>query len=100
MWESSGISGSSFDPSSLAAGSYTVTYAYTDAFKCLASTVIVETPEACSGINEELLPGVLVYPNPNNGEFTLTGVEIGQCTFRTSEACKSSCRHLLYYNIE
>jgi PKD repeat protein len=72
-----GVSGSSFDPTSVAAGSYTVTYAYTDASNCSASDVTTITVDACSGINEELLPGVLVYPNPNNGEFTLTGVETG-----------------------
>ena len=44
---------------------------------CSASDVTTIIVDACSGINEELLPGVLVYPNPNIGEFTLTGVEIG-----------------------
>jgi len=73
----SGVSGNSFDPTSVSAGSYTVTYAYTDASNCSASDVTTITVDACSGINEELLPGVLVYPNPNIGEFTLTGVEIG-----------------------
>ncbi len=77
IFSGSGVSGSSFDPTSVAAGSYIVTYAYTDASNCSASDVTTVTVDACSGINEELLPGVLVYPNPNNGEFTLTGVETG-----------------------
>jgi len=73
----SGVSGSSFDPTSVSAGTYTVTYAFTDASNCSAQDVATITVDACSGINEEVLPGVLVYPNPNTGEFTLTGVEVG-----------------------
>lgn len=73
----SGISGNSFDPTAVAAGSYTITYEYTDASNCSASDAKTIMVDPCSGINEELLPGVLIFPNPNNGVFTLSGVEIG-----------------------
>jgi PKD repeat protein len=75
-YSGSGVSGSNFDPTT-GIGSYAVTYSYTDGNSCMNTDIINFTVDNCTGINEEILPGVLLFPNPNNGEFTLTGVEVG-----------------------
>jgi len=54
-----------------------VTYTYTDGNNCTNTDVVNFIVDNCSGINEEILPGVLLFPNPNSGEFTLTGLEVG-----------------------
>ena len=38
---------------------------------CVASGRIIVTVNVCTGINEKLPKSNSIYPNPNNGEFTL-----------------------------
>lgn len=38
---------------------------------CFASARIIVIGNACTGINEKLSKSNSIYPNPNNGEFTL-----------------------------
>ena len=83
-YSGSGVSGSNFDPTT-GIGSYAVTYSYTDGNSCMNTDIVNFTVDNCTGINEEILPGVLLFPNPNNGEFTLTGVEVGN-TYEVSSA--------------
>jgi Ig-like domain CHU_C associated/Lysyl oxidase/Secretion system C-terminal sorting domain len=68
-----GISGSTFSPALAGAGTHTITYTYTDVNGCIGSTDI--TTIVSPGVS--ILNGVFasepaVYPNPNNGEFTLS----------------------------
>jgi hypothetical protein len=71
-WTGTGVSGSTFNPATAGVGSHTVTYTFTDANGCTASFDIVIAVNACVGVTEQTLAGgISLYPNPNNGEFTL-----------------------------
>ncbi|HRF99771.1 MAG TPA: T9SS type A sorting domain-containing protein [Bacteroidia bacterium] len=59
-----GVTGSSFDPALSGAGSFTVSYYYTDNNSC--SSVATQTVDVsvCTGINEINDAAVTIYPNP------------------------------------
>lgn len=70
-WSGPGVTGNSFDPS-VGIGTQTLTYSYIDANGCLGSADVTVSVNACVGVAENTLAsGVNVYPNPNNGVFTL-----------------------------
>ena len=74
----SGMTGDSFNPVGLLVGSHLINYTFTDAVTgCSNSTALYMVIDGCLEIQEATLEGVLVYPNPNNGEFTVLGLEIG-----------------------
>jgi hypothetical protein len=60
-----------FDPEVAGIGTHTITYSYEDAFGCSNFAEQDIVVDACTGIGENNLEGVSVYPNPNNGSFTL-----------------------------
>jgi hypothetical protein len=64
IYSGTGVIGSSFDPSVSGAGSFTVSYYYTDINSC--SSVATQTVDVslCTGINEINDASVSVYPNP------------------------------------
>jgi len=67
-----GITNNIFDPQAAGIGTHTITYTYEDAFGCSSSAEQDIVVDACTGIGEnDLANGVVVYPNPNNGNFTL-----------------------------
>ncbi len=69
-----GVSGSAFTPSVAGISTKTVTYTYTDANNCTASKKSVITVTACitdTGIGELSTLNCLLYPNPNQGSFTI-----------------------------
>jgi hypothetical protein len=71
-WSGTGVTGSSFSPMTAGTGTWTATYNYTDGNSCSNSATAVITVNACVGVEEQtLMNGVNVYPNPNNGVFTL-----------------------------
>jgi hypothetical protein len=70
-WSGTSVTGSQFDPS-IGAGTYPVTYMYTDTNGCSGSWTIPIVVSSCVGIEEqENVAVVNVFPNPNNGTFTL-----------------------------
>jgi hypothetical protein len=70
-WSGPGVTGNSFDPS-VGVGTQTLTYSYTDTTGCFGTADVAVTVNACVGVAENTLAeGVKVYPNPNNGVFTL-----------------------------
>lgn len=76
-----GVSSGSFTPSS--AGSFTVTYTYTNTSGCSASDAKVITVDACTGIAEMEVPALTLFPNPvqdmlhvNTGNTGLKTVEV------------------------
>jgi len=47
------------------------TVSVSDASACVASTTVMVTVDACTGIDEVIGNSILIYPNPNNGLFTI-----------------------------
>jgi hypothetical protein len=67
-----GVTNNMFDPEAAGIGTHTITYTYEDAFGCSNFAEQDIVVDACTGIGEnDLANGVIVYPNPNNGNFTL-----------------------------
>jgi|GEM_PF-638771 len=98
-----GVSGNTFSPSVLAIGTYAITYSYTDANGCSASTsaqvIILQSPAAsftglnsayCFGSNTQQLTG-----NPTGGIFT--GVGISGNTFNPTLAGTGT--HAITYSV-
>jgi hypothetical protein len=68
-----GVAGNTFNPATAGAGTFVITYDYTDTNGCSGadSSTIVISP--CVGVNDPLVAaGMNVFPNPNNGYFMLT----------------------------
>ena len=72
-----GVSGSNFDPSAAGAGNHDVTYTFTDGNGCVGSATSTVTVVSCTGIFSEGLENVKLFPNPNTGNFMVTGLENG-----------------------
>lgn len=70
-WSGTGVSGSTFDPSVSGAGSFGIDYMYTDANGCSATATDSVTVDLCLGLNETALTAAEMYPNPNNGTFSI-----------------------------
>ena len=67
-----GVSGGNFDPSAAGVGTYPIIYTYTDSNICLNSDTTIVTVKLCVGISETSNDfGILIYPNPNTGKFTV-----------------------------
>ena len=76
---SGGLTGSMFDPSGL---SSTYNFAYVvNNQACNADTAIISIfVDPCLGLNEHTLSDIKVYPNPSNGEFTISTEMTGNIT--------------------
>ncbi|MBN3035820.1 MAG: T9SS type A sorting domain-containing protein, partial [Bacteroidales bacterium] len=71
-YSGTGVSNGWFDPAAAGVGTHTITYSYTDPNGCSnqAEQTIVVDP--CTGILEYETDGLVhVYPNPNEGSFTV-----------------------------
>lgn len=71
IYSGAGVSGSSFDPSISGAGTFTVTYNYTDANTCSASASQTVNVNLCTGLvtlNGADAFSISVYPNPAKDE--------------------------------
>lgn len=65
------VSAGNFSP--IVIGTSNVTYTYADANACVDSAVVAITVDPCVGIAENnFINEVRYFPNPNNGQFTLT----------------------------
>jgi hypothetical protein len=69
-WSGTNVTGSIFDPTTV--GNFTITYTYTDGNGCTNSATDGIEVNACVGIiTTGTAVDIAVYPNPNNGAFTI-----------------------------
>ncbi len=73
-----GVSGASFDPIISGLGNQTLTATFTDANGCVGTSTLVLSVQDCASIDNLIYNGVKMMPNPNNGQFIVSGLEIGQ----------------------
>ncbi len=68
-----GVTGNNFNPSVAGIGSYTITYHFTDSLGCSNTDSTRIVVNSCAGIQEVSTGngGFSLYPNPNNGTFSL-----------------------------
>lgn len=64
------VTGSGIDIST--PGNYPLSYSYTDGNGCSDTKQVNITVEICEGIPDLLIGDMAIYPNPNNGSFTLS----------------------------
>lgn len=74
-WTGTGVSGTQFDPTTAGNGTHDAVYTYTDANGCAANDTVSITVNACVGIGEQVASHISIYPNPNNGIFTVEASE-------------------------
>jgi serine protease len=72
VYSGAGVNGSSFDPAVSGAGTFTISYNYTDVNSCSASSSNTVTVDLCTSIIELNFSSISVYPNPANNEVTIT----------------------------
>ncbi|HEU4719457.1 MAG TPA: T9SS type A sorting domain-containing protein, partial [Bacteroidia bacterium] len=72
-WSGPGVTGSTFNPGSAGNGLAFIMYTYTDPVSgCAGTSSDSIFVSACTGVQENTAAGNLqVYPNPNNGSFTI-----------------------------
>ncbi|HTF03287.1 MAG TPA: T9SS type A sorting domain-containing protein, partial [Bacteroidia bacterium] len=70
-WTGPATSGSSFFPDSAGMGTHVLVYQYTDSLGCSGMDSVSIDVQLCTGIDPSAEAGFGVYPNPNNGTFTI-----------------------------
>ncbi|HEY9083771.1 MAG TPA: T9SS type A sorting domain-containing protein [Vicingaceae bacterium] len=72
VYSGTGVNGGTFDPNIAGLGTHNVIYTYTDVNSCINSDSTFITVEQCIGIDDLANDlGILIYPNPNTGLFTI-----------------------------
>jgi hypothetical protein len=72
-WSGPAMNNGVFSPSTAGVGAHTLVYSFTDSSGCSDTAQVIVTVDPCtnvSGINATT--AVSLFPNPNNGTFTLT----------------------------
>ena len=69
-----GLSSNVFNPGSVGGvGSYTINYVYTDVIGCVGTSSLEAILVSCLSLSENLIEGLQLWPNPNNGFFNVSG---------------------------
>jgi hypothetical protein len=69
-----GVVSNQFDPSTAGLGTFTITYSFTDVNGCSAQSQQSITV-GCASIEDLNNNKFNIYPNPNNGTFTIVGIK-------------------------
>lgn len=72
------VTGDQFYPGVAGIGQFSITGTFTDVNGCIGTGFITMTVQACASIDNLSYQGVKVSPNPNNGSFDISGMEINQ----------------------
>lgn len=71
-----GVTGNIFDPISAGIGIHTLTAEYLDPNGCEGTYQYTLTVDECLSIGEIAVSEIKLFPNPNNGHFSVTGLEV------------------------
>lgn len=63
-WSGTGVSGNLFDPQAAGAGSFVITYSYTDSIGCINTASDTVVVDLCAGLGESNPLGIALFPNP------------------------------------
>lgn len=72
IWFGPGIAGNTFNPAGAGAGTHMLIYGYNSPQGCGAQDTIFMTVDLCLGLTDASANNYSVYPNPNDGTFSLT----------------------------
>ena len=89
------LSGSIVDADALTSGNYNFTYTVDNGVCPAESTTLVLTISDCVGVSENEID-VNVFPNPNNGSFTLTTSSNGNVTLVLTDAAGAIVAQKVY----
>lgn len=70
-WSGTGVTDTIFNPGNASVGFNVISYTYTDNFGCTGSATDSIYVDICTGVNENALQTMSVYPNPSDGYFNL-----------------------------
>lgn len=70
-YSGTGVTANSFDPSIAGTGNHAVVYQYTDGNNCSNTDTSFIQVNACLGIEEGSNDPIILFPNPNDGNFTV-----------------------------
>jgi PKD repeat protein len=76
VFSGSGVIGTSFDPIAAGIGFHMVSASYTDGVGCVANETMSILVEDCASLSDLSNNGISVFPNPNQGSFTIKGLEV------------------------
>jgi lysyl endopeptidase len=77
-YSGTGVSGGQFNPTVSGAGTFNITYTYTDGNGCSNMAVGSIQVAPCSGIDDAELANVVLYPNPTTQFIYVTGLVNGE----------------------
>jgi hypothetical protein len=71
VFSGTGVTAGMFDPAVAGVGTHVITYVYTDTAGCSGTATDSITVDICTGLPNNTVASFNVYPNPNNGTFTI-----------------------------
>ncbi|MFM7668291.1 MAG: PKD domain-containing protein, partial [Bacteroidota bacterium] len=85
-----GVSGTNFNPANAGTGTHSITYSVTQN-GCIGSSTSTITVDACSGIEDNVLNSIRVFPNPTSGMVTIEGLTSEISTIELIDAAGKVC---------
>ncbi len=70
-YSGTGVTNGNFDPNIAGVGTHTITYSYTDGNGCSNTATETILVDACASIEQTVLSGLMIYPNPTSTELSI-----------------------------